>query len=263
MRFSRIATVALTLAALVPALSASAQQKLVVSHDEWLTSGPDNSALFFNANEQQFVSNSLDWFGLSGGGTALIYSNDQYLGNHTFTDWLAAKGFTVTSNAAESPTNFGNYDVIFAEGNPTYDPSGLTAYVMGGGNVMYMGGTGIGGSAVEAAYSNAFLNSFGLSFANVYNGLGTVNTSGFAGESPFGAALFHDVPSVYANNGNDISSFSVAGVTNQVFYDERQHGVFAAAQVTATPEPASLTLLVTGLLGIVGAARQRRARRIV
>ena len=82
---------------------------------------------------------------------ALIDSNDPYLGNHTFTDWLSA-------------------------------------YVMGGGNVMSMGGTGIGGSVAEAAHSNAFLDAFGLSFADVYKGLGTVNASGFAGESPFASA---------------------------------------------------------------------------
>lgn len=257
MRSSRVVIAALALAALVPGLSASAQQKVVVSHDEWLTNGPDNGALEFNANEQQFVGNALDWFGIHSGASVLIYTDDPYITNHTFTDWLAARGYSVS--VTTTPLSLSGYDVIFGEGNPSYDAAGLAAYVMNGGNVMYMGGTGIGGSVAEAAYSNAFLNLFGLAFADSYNGLGTVNTVGFDSQNPFGPALFTGVSSVFANNGQDISSFSVANVTNQVFYGERQNGVFAAAQVTATPEPMSLTLLATGMLGVFGAARRRRA----
>jgi len=154
--------------------------------------------------------------------------------------------------------------VIFGEGNPSFNAAALAAYVMNGGNVMYMGGTGIGGSAaVEAGYSNPFLNMFGLAFASDYNGLGTVNTTGYDAQNPFGPALFTDVASVFANNGQNISSFDVANVTNEVFYDDAQHGVFAAAEVTATPEPMSLTLLATGMIGVFGAARRRRGQASV
>lgn len=249
---------ALAVAAVVPVLSASAQQKLVVSHDEWLTNGPDNGTLYFNANEQQFVSNTLNWFGVTSGANVLLYTNDPYITNHTFTDWLVARGYTVTIDAA--PTSLAGYDVIFSEGNSSLDGSALATYVMNGGNVMYMGGTGIGGSVGEAAYSNSFLNAFGLSLADVYNGLGTVNTTGFDTQNPFGPALFSGVASVYANNGQNISASMVANVTSQLFYDGRQNGVFAAAEVTTTPEPMSLTLLGTGLVGIFGAAKRRSSR---
>lgn len=260
MRTCRVVVATLAIAALLPALSASAQQKVVVSHDEWLTNGPNNGALEFNANEQRFVSNALDWFGVPATANVLIYTDDPYITNHTFTDWLTARGYSVS--VTTTPLSLSGYDVIFGEGNPSFNGAALASYVMNGGNVMYMGGTGIGGSVAEAGYSNTFLNAFGLSFADVYNGLNTVNTTGFDSQNPFGPALFTGVSSVFANNGQDISSFLVANVTNQVFYDANQNGVFAAAQVTATPEPMSLTLLGTGLVGIFGAARRRRSRSI-
>jgi hypothetical protein len=248
------------LGALLPMLTASAQQKVVVSHDEWLTNGPNNGALEFNANEQQFVSNTLDWFGVHSGANVLLYTDDPYITNHTFTDWLTARGYTVSTTT--TPLSLSGYDVIFGEGNPSFDGAALANYVVNGGNVMYMGGTGIGGPVAEAAYSNSFLNAFGLAFLGAYNGLNTVNTTGYDLQNPFGPSLFTDVSSVFANNGNNITQFMVAGVDNQVFYDANQNGVFAAAQVTATPEPMSLSLLATGLVGVFGAARSRRGRSI-
>jgi MYXO-CTERM domain-containing protein len=258
MRSSRVLIAALAVAVLLPTLGASAQKKVVVSHDEWLTNGPDNGTLEFNSNEQQFVGNALDWFGIHTGANVLIYTNDPYITNHSFTDWLGLRGYNVSMTA--TPITLSGYDVIFGEGNPSFDGAALASYVMNGGNVMYMGGTGVGGDVAEAACSNTFLNAFGLAFAGAYNGLNTVSTVGFDSQNPFGPALFTGVSSVFANNGQDISRFDVANVTSQVFYDERQNGVFAAAQVTATPEPMSLTLLGTGLVGVFGAARRRRRR---
>lgn len=228
-------------------------QRVVVSHDEWFTGGG-----FFNSNEQRFVSNALTWFGLTGSGNILLYSSNGFLVNTPFENYLGSLGYAVTVNSA--PATFAGYSAVFSESVTNLNGSGLAAYALGGGNVFYIGGTGVGGAAGEAAYSNTFLNAVGLSFAPAYNGLGTVNTSGFSAQGPFGPALFTGVASVFSNSGNDISAPGAAGWTTQVFSDQSGNGVYAAAAITttATPEPASRALLATGLLALVAMVRMRR-----
>jgi len=231
--------------------TAQAQGSAVVAHDEWMTGNG-----YFNASEQQFVTNVLGFFGVSSG-TALIYTDNSFLTGSQFLSFLASAGLTVTVDA--NAASLAGYNVVIGGGNASQNNAALAAYVLGGGHVFYEGGTGTGGSVGEAAYSNPFLNAIGLAFAPTYNGLNTINTSSFAGLTPYGPALFAGVPSVYANNGNDIlAGAAVAGITNQIFDDGSGNGVFGVAQVTATPEPASLALLGTGLFLLVPIVRRRR-----
>ncbi len=244
----------LSMAAALFAMSAPASaQKVVVSHDEWFT-----GSCCFAGGEQQFIGNALNWFGVTSGMNVLIYSTNGFLNDGAFSSYLASKSISTTTNDVAPSSSFSSYNAIFVSGNPGMDAAGLTAYVMAGGNVFVIGGTGVGGAAAEAGYNNPFLNSFGLAFASTYNGLNTINTSGYAAQGPYGAALFTGVNSVYANNGNSVQfSSPVAGVTDEVWMDGNE-GTFGAAQVTATPEPAAIGLLATGLLALVPVVRRKR-----
>jgi hypothetical protein len=133
---------------------------------------------------------------------------------------------------------------------PTVDQTVLINYVNAGGNVYLSGGTGVGGPVAEAAAWNTFLNAFGLSYAQAYNGI--------SGSVPIASAhqVLSGVATLYQNNGNTISLFG-ANPNAQIIASSQGQGLYAVYEKRAVPEPSSLLLVGAALAGL---ARHRAKR---
>ncbi|HYF14171.1 MAG TPA: hypothetical protein VD971_03765 [Phycisphaerales bacterium] len=144
--------------------------RIVAVGDEWTIS---NSA--FDAHPgsaAQLVSNMGDF--LTGGAASdiAIFSNHPRISGSQSTDYrstLVGDGHSLTLNPAAgySLATLQSYDVVIIggrlNGNVAPDPSVLTAYVAGGGNVLLLTGTGTYGDAFgENAQWDPFLVNYGL-----------------------------------------------------------------------------------------------------
>jgi len=213
--------------------------KIVVANDEWTLS---NTSFDPPSDPNAFAPNVARWFTGGGPGNFLAYSD-----NFGLTESLLAAAMTAAANTWTVSTavdftvaNLLTYDGVFLAGN-SVDNNVLIAYVNAGGNVYLAGGTGWGGDWNW----NTFLNAFGLSFANSYNGV--------SGDIPISSThpLFEYVDALYQNNGQDISDLDASDLRNQILVSYNGRGLYAIYDSTV-PVPGAVWLLGSGLLGLLG-----------
>lgn len=244
------------LALAVFALMTQAQSvgRIVVNNDEWTL----RDSGFFDPNDpDDFALNVANWFA-GGLGNFRSWTTNSALGGTSLNATLTGAGHTWTHSIGgtfDLPALMA-YDGIFLARYATDLPSAtvapvLTDYVNAGGNVYIAAGTGIGGSAGEAEYWNAFLNNFGLGLVGTtYNGI----SGSIAISSPH--AIFAGVDHLYQNNGNDVVDLDGADPKNQVLVSQGGHGLYAVYD--PVPEPASAVALSAGVVGLL----RRRSRRL-
>lgn len=228
--------------------------RIILANDEWTFTNTGFSSA--NAGATAFATNIADLFSDGGSGNFLAYSTNFGLTQSSLATTMTSAGHTWTANTGVSfdLSTLLTYDGIFLAGDAA-DNDVLIDYVNAGGNVYLAGGTGWGGSLAEANRWNTFLGDFGLAFGPTYNGvIGNIAINSTH-------SIFDNVDYLYQNNGNDALDILASNAFTDVLVSQNGHGLYAMYDDTGNapvPEPATLLLLGSGLIGLVGFKKKNR-----
>jgi hypothetical protein len=185
---------ALAVAMVLAATSAHAAGRIVVAHDEWPLS---ESGFDYSADAAQFARNIATFFTGGQPGRFLVYSPNWGLTGNSLATTMSNAGheWIIIDPNVNTTVDLYEYDAVFV-GQVPIETAKLFAYVMNGGGVYLMAGTGYG--VADSEMWKTFVNAFGLDIDGKYNnleGLYPVNST---------HELFTGVSSLLYVSGNDI-----------------------------------------------------------
>lgn len=196
--------------------------------------------------------------------TGLYFDVSSSQGALTMKSAVANSGLQSSLN--ETGANGGSVGSnICAPGSGGTAPSSGCASTIGGGWEAAYGAAGLNGGAVSEHYGIGTSGQSGVFIGNSTTGVGNADygivPGNGVGDGSGGGGVSGMLPYTYAT-----AEFVLSGLTTGTptisnvlgTYGTLPEGTPAGTNITSTPEPASMALLVAGCIGLAGAKRSRR-----